>query len=135
MKNTTIPQGYQQVMPYLILKDAAGFSQFCKEVFSATEKMKHLREDGEIMHAEIQIGESTIMFGEASDQWTVQNAGLFVYVANADEAYQKALDKGATTVTELSEQPYGKTGGVKDPFGNTWWITSAAESVKDKGES
>jgi PhnB protein len=127
MENINVPQGYQQVMPYLILKNASEFAGFCIDVFDATEKMKHLREDGEIMHAEIQIGESTIMFGGASEQWNIQTAGLFVYVADADATYQKALNKGATAITELSDQPYGRSGGVKDPFGNTWWITGEGE--------
>ena len=43
---------------------------------------------------------------------------------NADESYKKAIDEGATTVMELSDQDYGRTCGVSDPFGNTWWITS-----------
>ena len=52
-------------------------------------------------------------------------AGLFIYVEDADETYKKAIEEGATVVTTLSDQAYGRSGGVKDPFGNTWWITAA----------
>ncbi len=55
------------------------------------------------------------------------NAGMFIYVDDADTAYQKALTAGATTVEgqEPSDKEYGRACGIKDPFGNTWWITSA----------
>ena len=40
-----IPEGYQQVMPYLIVKDAAGFMEFMKNVFGAQEKFKMMRDE------------------------------------------------------------------------------------------
>ena len=64
------------------------------------------------------------MFADTTDKFKTSNAGLFIYVENADESYKKAIDEGATTVMELSDQDYGRTCGVSDPFGNTWWITS-----------
>ena len=118
-----IPPGYQQVMPYLILEDPEKFIEFTKAVFDATEKMKDTQ-DGEIRHAEILIGNNCIMFGKSSDQWTVMNSGLFIYVEDADATFQKALNAGAAIVMELSDKNYGRTGGIKDPTGNTWWITS-----------
>lgn len=120
-----LPEGHQTIMPYLILKEAAKFSEFVEEVFQAKVKLNKLREDGTtIMHSELTIGNSTIMFADATEQWTPQNANLFVYVSNADETYHKALKQGATSKMELTDQDYGKTCGVMDPFGNTWWITS-----------
>lgn len=118
-----IPPGYQQVMPYLILEDPEKFIEFTKAVFDATEKMKDTQ-DGEIRHAEILIGNNCIMFGKSSDQWTVMNSGFFIYVEDADATFQKALNAGAAIVMELSDKNYGRTGGIKDPTGNTWWITS-----------
>jgi uncharacterized glyoxalase superfamily protein PhnB len=77
-----------------------------------------------IRHAELQIAGSTIMFTNATEQWPPQTANLFVYVENADSAYARALEAGASSVMDLSDQHYGRTCGVKDPTGNTWWITS-----------
>ena len=119
-----IPEGYQTVMPYLLLKDTNGFLDFTVKVFNAMVKEKHMMDNGQIMHGEVVIGGSCIMFGPAGDQLPAQPAGLFIYVENADVGYQTALDHGATTVMELSNQSYGRTCGVLDPFGNTWWITS-----------
>jgi len=112
-------------MPYLILKEAEKFSDFAKNVFGAKVIMNRLREDEKtIMHSEISIGDSTLMFAGATEQWKPQTANLFIYVTNADEAYKKAIRAGATTVMELTDQDYGRTCGVIDPFGNTWWITA-----------
>ncbi len=120
-----IPNTHQTIMPYLILPGAEKFSAFMQKVFGAEETFKRMREDGKtVMHSEIQIGGSTIMFADATDQYKSSPAGLFIYVENADEAYKKAIDEGAATVMELSDQDYGRTCGVADPFGNTWWITS-----------
>jgi uncharacterized glyoxalase superfamily protein PhnB len=120
-----IPSTHQLVMPYLMLAGAAGFAAFAEQVFGATVTMIRLREgSNQVMHSELQIGGSTIMYCDATEQWAPQTANLFVYVPNADDTYAAALAAGATVVMEPSTQDYGRTCGVKDPFGNTWWITS-----------
>lgn len=126
MMNTElkIPNGYTRVMPYIIVKDAAGFMNFMMEIFGATEKMKMLDEDRGIVHAEVFIGDCVIMFANATEQYETQNAGLFIYVADADETYKKAIEAGAASVLEPRDQEYGRSGGITDPYGNTWWITS-----------
>jgi PhnB protein len=124
MKNVKIPEGYQQVMPYLIIENAAAFSDFAKNVFGAEERYKAMRTETLIMHAEIRIGESVIMFADATPEHKQQNAGLFIYVDDCDAVYQKALDNGATTAMPPADQSYGRSAGVKDPFGNTWWLTA-----------
>ena len=111
-------------MPYLIINNATGFSAFTQKVFAAIETHKTMRDEKIIMHAEIMIGTSTIMFADSTAEYTEMPAGLFIYVEDADETYKKAIEAGATVVTALYDQPYGRSGGVKDPFGNTWWITS-----------
>jgi PhnB protein len=118
-----LPKGYQTVMPYLILRDVAAFIDFTQKVFGAEELAVYRNEDGSIMHAEIQIGGSTIMMGQSNDDWGVQNAGLYINVENTDSTFQKALDEGAIVIMPVENKDYGRTSGVKDPQGNTWWIT------------
>ena len=43
--------------------------------------------------------------------------------AHAEED-KKALELGAASVMEPSDQDYGRNAGVADPFGNTWWLVS-----------
>ena len=122
----SIPTQYQTVTPYLIIKDALSFLQFMQQLFGAEVTEKHFRDESEttVMHAELKIGNASIMCAEATDQWKTEPAGLFIYVENADASYAKALELGCTTIMELTDQSYGRTCGVKDTFGNTCWITS-----------
>ena len=126
-KNLKIPENYQTVMPYLIVKDAAKFISFMQTVFDATETYKAMRDENIIMHAEIMIGGSTIMFADSTDTYGARNAGMFIYVDDADATFKKAIENGATVVNEMADQSYGRSGGVEDPFGNTWWITGISK--------
>lgn len=122
-----IPTGHQPLMPYLLLNGVSDFIQFTQTVFGATESMRRMRDENTIMHAEIKIGDNTLMMADSTEEWSVQAASLFIYVTDADATYQKALETGAESIMEMSTEDYGRTGGFKDPFGNTWWVTS----VKD----
>lgn len=124
MTTLSIPEGHHTVMPYLILNNASLFFDFAKSVFGAQEVSRYMREGStEIMHAEIRIGDSLIMFGQAGGPWQPCTAGLYVYVADADDCYAKAIAAGATSIFPPENKDYGRSGGVTDPFGNTWWIT------------
>ena len=124
METLNIPAGYNRVMPYLIVKNAAAFIEFTKYVLGAIEKYKVMRDEKLIMHAEISLGDSVIMIADATEIYNEQPAGLFVYVEDCDKAYQKAMDNGAESVSRPSDQQYGRSAGIKDKFGNTWWMTS-----------
>jgi len=121
-----IPEQYNRLMPYLILKGTDRFRNFMEKVFDAKEQLIVPGNDGTVMHGELRIGEAVIMFAEAGGQFSVMNAGMYIHVDHADDTYKKALEAGAVTVEgqEPSDKDYGRTCGVKDPFGNTWWITS-----------
>ncbi|HEY8734507.1 MAG TPA: VOC family protein [Puia sp.] len=122
-RNSKIRANYQTVMLYLIVKDAAKFIAFTEKVFDARLASSVMRKKT-IMHVEIMIGECTIMLTDATDKYSERPAGIFVYVDLADDTYKKAVASGATTVTEVSDQPYGRSGDVLDLFGITSWITS-----------
>jgi uncharacterized glyoxalase superfamily protein PhnB len=64
------------------------------------------------------------MFGQSGGQWNPQPAGLYIHVEDCDEIYKKAIELGAKSVMEPSDQNYGRASGVTDPFGNTWWLTT-----------
>lgn len=114
-----VPENYQAVMPYLILKDAASFINFAEQVFDAKIALKEMRDEDRIMHTEIRIGDSTVMVAESTADYKPQNAGFFVYVKDADKAFEQALELGSEMVSEVSDKPYGRSGGIKNPFYNT----------------
>jgi Uncharacterized protein conserved in bacteria len=118
-----IPKGHQAIMPYLMLEDAAAFIVFIKQVFNAEILQESIR-DGIVGHCEANINGGTIMFSNSRDEWKPATANMFVYVDNADETYAKALAAGATSVMEMADLDYGRSGGFADPHGNVWWVTS-----------
>lgn len=119
-----LPDNYQTVMPYLIVEGAAKFIEFTKNVFDAKETHNEARSEEVIRHAEIMIGGSTIMLADATDQFASKPAGMFIYVEDVDATYEKAIEHGAASLMPPAEQGYGRSCGVLDTFGNTWWITT-----------
>jgi uncharacterized glyoxalase superfamily protein PhnB len=82
------------------------------------------------MHAEVKIGDSMVMVGEATDQWKPIQVTVALYVEDADAWYKRALRAGAASVREPSDQFYGdRSAGVKDFAGNQWWIHTHIEDV------
>ncbi len=112
MQNLNISQGHQQVMPYLIVKNAGGFFDFMQAVFGATEKAKVMRDEYTIMHAEMELGNSTIMFTDATSDFPVQTAGMFIYVDDCDAVYLKALGLHAKSIMPPADQDYGRSAGI-----------------------
>lgn len=119
-----IPGGYQAVMPYLLIKNAQKFIKFTEKIFGAKVILKMMRDENTVQHAEINIDGSVIMFADGTDNFKPRETSLMIYVNDADDTFNKAVAEGSTVVRELSNQEYGRTGGVLDPFGITWWITS-----------
>jgi uncharacterized glyoxalase superfamily protein PhnB len=126
-----IPDGYHSITPYLVVPDAPKTIAFLKQAFGATtlfEPMK--RPDGTIGHAELKIGDSPLMLSEASEQCPATQAMIHLYVSYVDATYKKALAAGATSVMEVADQFYGdRSGGVKDPAGNSWYVATHKEDV------
>ena len=113
------------VSPYFILKDGAAFLSFLTTVFGATTIALHHNDKGGIMHGEAGIGESVIMFGESSGAFPDETGSVFIYVKDTDEVYRKAMAEGSESRQEPADKDYGRAAGIRDPFGNTWWITQA----------
>jgi hypothetical protein len=62
-----IPEGYHSITPYLVVPGVAKLVDFLKQAFGA--ELTHppmTKPDGTVMHAEVQIGDSRIMMGDAS---------------------------------------------------------------------
>ena len=71
-----VPTHYNRLMPYLILAGAQDFIEFMKYVFDATEQMIVPRSEGKIMHGELRIVDSVIMFADSIEEIGPRPAGL-----------------------------------------------------------
>jgi uncharacterized glyoxalase superfamily protein PhnB len=126
-----IPDGYHSVTPYLVVQGAAKLIEFLKKAFGAEEVFPPMRgPDGAIMHAELRIGDSIVMMGDAGGEFQPMQSMIHLYVGDADAVCKRALQAGATSVRELADQFYGdRSAGVKDLCGNFWWIATHKEDV------
>jgi uncharacterized glyoxalase superfamily protein PhnB len=125
-----IPQGYHTVTPYLVTGDVGALLEFVQKAFDAKVTEKLEMPGGPIMHAAVLIGDSHVMMGQASENNPAMPTMLYLYVQDCDAAYQKALDAGAESVQEPTDQFYGdRSGGVRDSLGNQWWVGTHIEDV------
>ncbi|THF51590.1 VOC family protein [Flavobacterium supellecticarium] len=120
-----IPDQYLPVMPYIITDHAEAFLDFTKKVLDAREQLIVPGEGNRtIMHGEIRIGDAVIMFAQKPDNYETRSCGMFIYVADVDTVYQKALLQKAVSLMPPVRQNYGYTAGFEDPFGNQWWVVT-----------
>ncbi|MCA1554497.1 MAG: VOC family protein [Chloroflexi bacterium] len=130
MPVTPIPEGYHTVTPYLVVPNAPAFMQFLQAAFGAQETVRMTDPSGRIAHAEVTIGDSVMMLAEASDTASHSPAMIHLYVDDCDAAYQRALVAGAISLRAPTDQFYGdRSAGVKDAFGNQWWLATHVEDV------
>ena len=129
-----IPDGYHTLTPYFAVRDAAGLIEFLQQAFDADVTERLAMPDGTVMHAQVKVGDSMVMIGQAGDeQYKLMHAMLYMYVKDADAVYKKAVQAGGKSVMEPVDQFYGdRSGAVEDPAGNQWWIATRKEDVSSE---
>ncbi len=137
-KVNPIPEGYNSITPYLIIKGASDAIEFYKKAFGATELFRMAQPDGRVGHAEIKVGDSIIMladeFPEMGHKSPASLGGspvsLLLYVEDVDAVYAQALGSGATQDRPVENKFYGDRGGsLIDPFGHIWHIATHVEDL------
>ncbi len=125
-----IPDGYHSVTPYLIVEGVARLIEFLTRAFDAKETLRSEGPGGAIMHAQVKIGDSFVMMGEAQGPFKPMPGSVYLYVADTDAVYKRALEAGGVSIMQPADQFYGdRSAGVKDPSGNYWWIATHIEDV------
>lgn len=116
-----IRHGFGAVRPYVYGR--LDLPELLARAFGARELERH-KFDEQSYHVEMQIADSIVVI-EASDPPypSAQPSSIYVYVEDADAAYERALLAGAVTVAAPEDKPNRDRGaGVKDSSGNIWWI-------------
>jgi PhnB protein len=148
-KAQPIPKGYHTVTPSLFVAGAAKAIDFYKKALGAEEIMRFPAPDGTIMHAEIRIGDSTLMLGDEMPEHGGKSpksyggtpVSFFVYREDVDAAWKRAVDAGAKPIMPLTDQFWGdRAGCLEDPFGHNWWLAQhvedlTPEELRKRGES
>jgi PhnB protein len=136
-----IPDGYHAVTPYLVVKGAAQAIEFYKKAFGATELFRMPGPGGQVMHAELQLGDSRIMLADEVPQMNALSpqtiggspVGLMLYVPDVDAQAKLAVAAGAVVERPVQDQFYGdRSGTFRDPFGHKWTLGTHKEDVSQE---
>lgn len=128
------PKGFRTVTPYLVIRNAASAIEYYQRALGATQTYRQDTEDGRVRHAQILVGDSHLMICDDHSDFSfikpVQEFGgspvhLFLYVDDVDVQFTRCLEAGMEQVMPLQDQSYGRSGGVRDPYGLIWWLTTA----------
>jgi len=136
-----IPVGYHALTPYLIVDGAAAAIDFYKKAFGATEVMRMPGAHGRIGHAEIKIGDSTLMLADEDPSMGYRgpkvgggnSISLALYVEDCDAVVARAVAAGAKLTRPVEDQFYGdRSGGITDPFGHSWYVMTHVRDVTEE---
>jgi PhnB protein len=132
------PDGYHTATPVLIVNGAARAIEFYQRAFGAKELMRFDDPSGRVAHAEIKIGDSTIMLADEFPKMEFKSpeslggttGSIHLYVENVDAVAQQAVAAGARQVRPVENQFYGdRSGTFADPFGHLWNVATHVEDV------
>lgn len=130
-----IPDGYDALIPYLVVRGAAKAIDFYKELFGATELMRMPYPDGNLLaHAEIKIRNHVLMLGDENPQFNALSplslngpspVSVMIYVSDVDAIFKKAQAMGAKIVMPPMDAFWGdRFGKFADPFGHLWSVAT-----------
>lgn len=132
----TAPQGYNTVNPYITVKDVPALISFLQRAFGGIVTEQIEQPDGQIEHAEVQVGDSLLMLGPSRLDALIDRHGknlpttLYVFVPDVDATYARAMSCGAHAWELPRETFYGdRIAAVTDSNGNAWWIATRKESL------
>lgn len=147
-----VPEHLHTITPRLVVRGAARAIEFYRAAFAAQEVGERFTgPDGEVIHAEIRIGDSVVMLTDEHDEGgpaaSPQSADgrvtaiMATYWADVDAVWERALSAGAEVIYPLEDQFYGERGGrLRDPFGQQWMLSQriedlTAEEIDRRGEA
>ena len=133
-----MPPGFSTVTPHLVINGATAYIDFLKRAFSAVEVARSPGPNGKLMHVEMRIGDSVLMFADdfgpefgmpplAQGRMPFH---LHLYVPDADATWNQAVAAGCQVAMPIADQFWGdRYGHVMDPFGVSWAIATRKEEL------
>jgi PhnB protein len=119
------PKGMPTVQPFLRPLRSEPVIAFLTGAFGATEYGRATAPGGAILHTTLKIGNSSLELIDAVGIYQPMPGMFYLYVADADATYARALECGAVALSAPADQPYGdRNGSVRDVMGNAWYIAT-----------
>lgn len=120
----------QRITPYLFYEDVEAALEFLTRAFGFQETLRYQGAQGYVAHAEMLVGDATIMLGDPGEDYQSPHrsgapCGAFhVIVDDVQATYERAMAAGGEIVEPPADQPYGgRRFGASDPEGQTWWFS------------
>ena len=123
---------------YICVANASAAIDFYREAFGAKELWRLVEPGGKIGHAEIQIGNTSLMLSDEYPDYntlspeTIGGSPVKIHldVTDVDSFAEHAIKAGATLVRPIADQFYGdRSGQLADPFGYTWIVSTHIKDV------
>ena len=133
-----IPDGYYSLTPYLVCKGAAKAIDFYTKAFGAEEMVRMPGPDGQVMHAEVKIGNAMLMLADedkarghlSPDSIGGTATSIMLYTDDVDAVFDRAIAAGAKSEMPPADMFWGdRMGNLVDPFGHKWAIATHKEDV------
>ena len=115
----SVASALRTVTPMLHVRNGVEYVEFLKRALGASEELRHEEPPGTLRYARLRIGDAAIELTENEPM----TGAFMLYVNDPDAAYRQALDAGATSLMEPSDQPYGRVAGVADAVGSQWFFS------------
>jgi uncharacterized glyoxalase superfamily protein PhnB len=133
----------------LAYEDGPAAIEWLCSAFDFAEQGERYMEDGRLAHAELDVGDGSFVYlatptpdyqsprhhreeCEAADRWLQAPwviDGVLVHVDDIDAHRALAAEHGATMLSEIEENPFGRLYRVEDVEGHRWmFIQPSAES-------
>ncbi|MFE0821226.1 VOC family protein [Streptomyces sp. NPDC058794] len=142
-----IPDRYRYaVIPHIMVDDAAAAIDFYEQAFGAHEEFRIEAPSGGVLHAEITVGRSSLMLGDAGaggaefgDFRSPAALGggtsvtLHVFVPDVDSLARRAEAAGAEILQPPTDMFHGdRTVVLRDPSGHMWVFLTHVEDVSEE---
>ena len=138
----SIPTGVQAVFPMLVCRSPEAEMNFCATAFGAVEQLRRPGPDGSPIHIAMRINDAFLVVHSEFPDMVASRAPIrdgsspvviFVYVADVDQAVERAADVGATILIPAQNQFWGdRTARILDPCGHVWTVASRLEETTEE---
>jgi PhnB protein len=138
----SIPEGVQAVFPMLVCRRPEAEMNFCAVAFGAVEQVRRPGPDGSPIHIAMRINEGFLVVQSEFPDMVASRAPnpdgsspvvIFVYVADVDQAVERAASMGARILMPAQNQFWGdRTARIIDPSGHVWTVASRIEETVEE---
>jgi PhnB protein len=141
----SIPEGVQAVFPMLVCQSPEAEMKFCAAAFGAVEQVRRAGPDGSPIHIAMRINDAFLVVQSEFPDVVASRAPnadgtspvvIFVYVADVDQAVERASAMGAKVLMPAQNQFWGdRTARIIDPSGHVWTVASRIEETVEEQRS